>query len=310
MNINFFKRCVLILLCMLLGACGLDDNQTNSTIENESKKEEKNSIKDFAKLEKTYDARLGVFALHTGTNEMIAYRADERFAYASTHKALAVGALLQQKSIPELNKRIRYSKNDLVNYNPITEKFVELGMTLKELCEASIRYSDNTAGNLILNELGGPNVFKQLLEAIGDTITNPVRMEPELNDVEPGEIQDTSTPRALATSLQAYTLGDVLENEKRALLVDWLKRNTTGDNLIRAGTPKGWVVGDKTGAAAYGTRNDIGIIWPPNDAPIILSVLSSRNQEDADYDDQLIADATKSVIKTFYPNVKFSEENS
>ncbi|MBJ8206493.1 serine hydrolase, partial [Bacillus cereus] len=79
---------------------------------------------------------------------------------------------------------------------------------------------------------------------------------------------DTSTPKAIAKTLQSFTLGTVLPSEKRELLVDWMKRNTTGNKLIRAGVPKGWEVADKTGAGSYGTRNDIAIIWPPNKKPI------------------------------------------
>jgi beta-lactamase class A len=251
----------------------------------------------FAKLEEKFDAKLGVFALDTGTNQTVNYHPDERFAYTSTHKALAVGALLQQKSIEDLNKTITYTRENLVNYSPITEKHVDTGMTLKELSDASLRYSDNTAGNLILKQLGGPTGFKKALEEIGDNVTTPERFEPDLNEVNPGETHDTSTPRALATSLQAFTLGDKLPTEKRELLIGWMKRNTTGDALIRAGVPKGWEVADKTGAGSYGTRNDIAIIWPPKGDPIVLAVLSSRDQKDADYNDKLIAEATKEVIK-------------
>jgi beta-lactamase class A len=251
----------------------------------------------FAKLEEKFDAKLGVFALDTGTNQTVNYHSDERFAYTSTHKALAVGALLQQKSIEDLNKTITYTREDLVNYSPITEKHVDTGMTLKELSDASLRYSDNTAGNLILKQLGGPTGFKKALEEIGDNVTTPERFEPDLNEVNPGETHDTSTPRALATSLQAFTLGDKLPTEKRELLIGWMKRNTTGDALIRAGVPKGWEVADKSGAGLYGTRNDIAIIWPPKGDPIVLAVLSSRDQKDADYNDKLIAEATKEVIK-------------
>lgn len=251
----------------------------------------------FAKLEEKFDAKLGVFALDTRTNQTVNYHPDERFAYTSTHKALAVGALLQQKSIEDLNKTITYTREDLVNYSPITEKHVDTGMTLKELSDASLRYSDNTAGNLILKQLGGPTGFKKALEEIGDNVTTPERFEPDLNEVNPGETHDTSTPRALATSLQAFTLGDKLPTEKRELLIGWMKRNTTGDALIRAGVPKGWEVADKTGAGSYGTRNDIAIIWPPKGDPIVLAVLSSRDQKDADYNDKLIAEATKEVIK-------------
>ncbi|MGH0594811.1 class A beta-lactamase [Bacillus pretiosus] len=286
---------VVLLSCVTLIGC------SNSNIQPEPPKQikqENTSRHSFVKLEKEYDAKLGIYALDTGTNQTVTYRSDERFAYASTHKALAVGALLQKKSIEDLDQKIKYTSKDLVNYNPITEKYVDTGMTLKELADASIRYSDNTAQNLILKQLGGPNEFKKSLREIGDSITNPERFEPELNEVQPGDIRDTSTPMALATSLQTYALGDILPIEKRNFLIDLMKRNTTGDNLIRAGVPEEWEVADKTGSGSYGTRNDIAIIWPPNKKPIVLAILSNHAKEDAKYDDKLIADATKIALNT------------
>ncbi|QFT88963.1 Beta-lactamase 3 precursor [Bacillus sp. THAF10] len=268
---------------------------SNYEIEKEPKKEQETKIY-FKELEKEYDAKLGVYALDTGSNRKVSYRADERFAYASTHKVLAVGVLLMNRTIDELNETIKYTKEDLVNYNPVTEKHVENGMTLKELSDASIRYSDNTAGNLILEAIGGPKGFKESLRKMGDHVTEPERMEPDLNDVKPGETRDTSSPKALAESLQAFTLGSVLPETKRNLLIDWLKRNTTGDNLIRAGVPKGWTVGDKTGGA-NGIRNDIAILWLPDGAPIILVVLSSHEKANSENVDELIAKATEEAVK-------------
>ncbi|MGH0425007.1 MULTISPECIES: class A beta-lactamase [Bacillus] len=284
---------VVLLSCVTLIGC------SNSNIQSEPSKQtkqENTSRHSFVKLEKEYDAKLGIYALDTDTNQTVTYRSDERFAYASTHKALAVGALLQKKSIEDLDQKIKYTSKDLVNYNPITEKYVGTGMTLKELADASIRYSDNTAQNLILKQLGGPSEFKKSLREIGDSVTNPKRFEPELNEVQPGDTRDTSTPMALATSLQTYALSDILPIEKRNFLIDLMKRNTTGDNLIRAGVPEEWEVADKTGSGAYGTRNDIAIIWPPNKKPIVLAILSNHAKEDAKYDDKLIADATKIVL--------------
>jgi beta-lactamase class A len=46
--------------------------------------------------------------------------------------------------------------------------------------------------------------------------------------------------------------------------------------LIRAGVPGGWVVGGRTGAAGYGTRNDIAVVWPPNRPPIIGVAMMAR----------------------------------
>ncbi|WP_243526733.1 class A beta-lactamase [Bacillus pseudomycoides] len=254
--------------------------------------------REFVQLEKKFDARIGVYAIDTGTNRTVAYRPDERFAYTSTFKALAAGAVLQQNSIDQLNKVITYTKDDLVTYSPITEKHLDTGMTLWEIADAAIRYSDNTAGNLLFKELDGPKGFEKKLRQIGDRVTKVNRFEPDLNEATPGDIRDTSTAKALATNLKAFTVDNVLPTDKRKILTDWMRRNTTGDQLIRAGVPKDWEVGDKTGAGSYGTRNDIAIVWPPNREPIIIAILSSRDTKNATYNNELIAQAAKVTINT------------
>ncbi|WP_408005908.1 class A beta-lactamase [Rossellomorea vietnamensis] len=291
-------RMLKILMCVGLLSLSLFGNGLKQT-EAKEKATSHGTAHKFMQLEKKFDARLGVYAIDTGTNRTVAYRPDERFAYSSTFKALATGLVLQQNSLDELDEVITYTKDDLVTYSPITEQHVDTGMTLREICDAAIRYSDNTAGNLLLEELGGPDGFENGLRQIGDHVTEADRFETDLNSAIPGDIRDTSTARALATNLKAFTVDDVLPDSKRTILTDWMRGNTTGDELIRAAVPKGWEVGDKTGAGGYGTRNDIAIVWPPNRDPIIIAILSSRDTEDATYDNDLIAKAAKVVLKEF-----------
>lgn len=222
---------------------------------------------DFALLEAEFDARLGVYAIDTGTGRTVEHRADERFAYASTFKALAAAAVLDATSTAELNQVVRYTRTELVTHSPITERHVGKGMTLRELGDAAVRYGDNTAANLLLKRLGGPAGFERALRDLGDQVTDPERFETDLNEATPGDRRDTSTPRALATDLRAYVLGDALSAEDRTVLTTWLKGNTTGDKLIKAGVPAAWQVGDKTGSGGYGARNDIAVVWPPTAPP-------------------------------------------
>ncbi|MDR7316713.1 class A beta-lactamase [Brevibacillus nitrificans] len=250
----------------------------------------------FVQLEKDFGARLGVYAIDTGSGREITYRAEERFAFTSTLKALAAGAVLKQSTDEQLHAVINYTSDDLVTYSPVTEKHVQTGMTLREISEAAIRYSDNTAGNLMLKQLGGPEGFEKFLRELGDHVTNPVRYETELNEAIPGDTRDTSTPKALAATLQKLTLGDVLPQEKRSMLINWMLGNETGDKLIRAGAPKDWVVGDKSGAGSYGTRNDIAVIWPANGDPIVIAILSSKDKQDATYDNALVEKAAKVTL--------------
>ncbi len=253
---------------------------------------------EFEALEAEYDTRLGVYALDTGSGEEVEFREDERFAFASTFKSLLAGVVLSENSLEEMERVITYDEDVLVSHSPITEENVGTGMSLLELCDATVRFSDNAAANLLLEELGGPEVFTESLEELtGDDVTTLDRYETDLNTAVPGDDRDTSTPEALAGSLEAFTLGDVLPEDRREVLVDMLVRNTTGDAVIRAGVPEGWVVGDKTGTGGYGTRNDIAVVWPEEGDPIVLAVLSTMEVEDAEPQDSLIAEATEVVVE-------------
>ncbi|CDR16073.1 class A beta-lactamase [Streptomyces iranensis] len=254
---------------------------------------------EFKKLERSYDAHLGVYAIDTGTGHEVAYRDGERFAFASTFKALAAGAVLRKYKLSGLDRVIRYSKDDLVDYSPVTEKHVDTGMSLGALCDAAVRYSDNAAANLLLDELGGPKGLDATLEKLGDDVIQMENIEPELSRWVPGETHDTSTPRAMAKDLRAFVLGDVLGKGERAQLTKWLRTNTTGDELIRAGMPKGWQVGDKTGNGSYyGARNDIAVVWRPDAAPLVVAIMSYRGDKDTPFDNKLIADAASVVADT------------
>lgn len=250
-------------------------------------------------LEKYSQGRLGVALINTEDNSQITYRGEERFAMASTSKVMAVAAVLKasEKQAGLLDKNVTIKKSDLVAYSPITEKHLTTGMTLAELSAATLQYSDNTAMNKILDYLGGPAKVTQFARSINDVTYRLDRKEPELNTAIHGDPRDTTSPIAMAKSLQALTLGDALGQSQRQQLVTWLKGNTTGDNSIKAGLPKHWVVGDKTGSGDYGTTNDIAVIWPENHAPLILVVYFTQQEQDAKYRKDIIAKAAEIVTK-------------
>lgn len=250
----------------------------------------------FDRLQKRYGARLGIYAIDSGTGESVAFRADERFAYASIFKALAAAVVLDTTTTRQLDEVVRYTEDDLIDNSPITTRHLDTGMTWRELCDAAIRYSDNAAGNILLRRVGGPAGLQKALRSIGDHVTSVDRYEPDLASAVPGDVRDTTTPRALAHDLRKFVLGDALTEDDRTLLIDWLRRNTTGDTVVRAGVPDDWVVGDKTGSAYYGGRNDMAVLWPPNDAPIVMAVMTSRSEPRSERVDALVADAATVAI--------------
>lgn len=254
---------------------------------------------EFARLEEKHGARLGVYALDTGTGDIVEYRADERFAYASTMKALAAAAVLDATDEAGLQERLTYDASDLVVDSPVTAQHVATGLTVEETIIAAIQVSDNTAGNLLFGRVGGVDGLEGILRGQGDDVTALDRLEPELNEWAPGETRDTSTPRQMADDFARYVVGDELSAEDRAVLLEALRGNTTGDKAIRAAAPEDAVVGDKTGTAEHGTRNDIAIVEPAGGDPVILAIYSNLDAPDRDPDDALIAGAADIALGAF-----------
>ncbi|MFD2473197.1 class A beta-lactamase [Amycolatopsis silviterrae] len=250
---------------------------------------------DFAALEKAFDAHLGVYAIDTGDGREVAYHADDRFAYASTHKVFNAAAILHRGD--DLARTVTIRQSDLVPNSPITEKHIGEQMSLQSVLDAALRYSDNTADNLMFREIGGPAGLAAEVRRLGDTVTHVDRIEPALNETSPGDVRDTTTPRVWAKDLRAVALDSGLPADKQAVLTKIMRANTTGANVIRAGVPADWPVADKTGSADYATRNDIAVLWPPHRAPIVLAVLSDRAGKDTKSDDKLIAQAAAAVVK-------------
>lgn len=259
-----------------------------------------------AKLEKSFDGKIGVYAIDTSNNQIVSYRTDERFPVQSTMKLIGVAALLKKSEHDKnlLQEKIYYTQDDLIPWHPITGKYVNGGMTFEALAEAAMSYSDNCAINLIEKKLGGPKSVTDFAHYIGDEKFNVEHYDGNLN-ANPKNIQDTSTPKNMAINVQKLLLGNILTQTQQRKLMTWMINNTTGYKRIRAGVPIGWVVAEKTGGGLgghYGIANDIGILWSPLCKPIVLSIYTVRNKQDAKSQDDIVASTTKIVLDEFEKN--------
>ncbi|MGM1078864.1 class A beta-lactamase [Streptomyces sp. H28] len=247
----------------------------------------------FRALEKRYGARLGVYAHDPRSGRTVRYRADTLFPQCSVFKTLAAAAVLRDldRDGEVLARRIRYTEADLVEGSDHTRKNLATGMTVAGLCDVAIRFSDNTAANLLLRELGGPTAITRFARSIGDRVTRLDRWETELNSAEPWRTTDTTSPGAIGRTYARLVLGDALNRCDRSRLTDWLLRNETSGTRLRAGLPATWTVADKTGGGPYGTNNNVGIAWTEDGTPLVLSLLSRMSERDAVKNDALIAEA-------------------
>ncbi|MEV7346585.1 class A beta-lactamase [Streptomyces sp. NPDC093544] len=246
-------------------------------------------------MEEQHGARIGAFAHNLGTKATVRYRAEELFPMCSVFKTLAVAAVLRDldRHGETLAKRIHYTAADVeaAGGGAVTVKpeNIASGLTIEELSDAAIRYSDNAAANLLLHELGGPTAVSRFSRSLGDPKTRLDRWEPALNSAEPGRLEDTTTPGAIAHTYARLVLGNALNDEDRTRLTTWLLGNTTGGERLRKGLPQGWTVADKTGTGQYGTANDVGIAWTPDGTPIVVAVLTTKPDPAATADNPLVA---------------------
>ncbi|KGF81791.1 beta-lactamase [Massilia sp. JS1662] len=249
----------------------------------------------FADLERRAGGRLGVAAWRRGGTKIIEWRGGERFPFCSTAKVMVVGTVLTQAARTPglLGERVRYKKTDLVSWSPVTERHVDDGMTVADLCAAALQVSDNSACNLLLDRIGGPAAVTAFARRIGDTAFRLDRRETELNSAVPGDPRDTTTPRAMAKSLEALLLDEALAPDARRRLLDWMLANTTGKERIQAGFSSDCRVADKTGTGAHGTTNDVGIVFPPQGQPVIVAVYYTGSTSDS----KVVADAAAIVAR-------------
>lgn len=255
-------------------------------------------------IEQRTGARIGVAVLDTGSGKRLDYRSEERFSMCSTFKFLAAAAALKRvdDGQEKLDRFITYGANDILEYAPVTKAHLkDGGMTLGALCAAAIEQSDNTAGNLLLDAIGGPAGLTKFVRGVGDEMTRLDRKEPELNSAIPGDERDTTSPAAMCADMQRLLLGNVLSESSRYQLEDWLQHNETGALLIRAGVPKTWTVGDKTGRCANGATNDVAIIRPLGRAPTLIAIYSIGSTAPADDRAEAIAEAARAVVEFLSP---------
>jgi len=225
------------------------------------------------------EARLGVCLLDTATGEITGNRMHERFAMCSTFKLALAAACMREAEAGRLNmdQVIAYTQEDITSHSPVTMKHLDKGgMRAIDLAEATVKTSDNAAANLLLRLIGGPDRLTSLLRRMGDDVTRVDRYEPEMNFVLSADMRDTTSPAAIAQLVRDLTLGKLLSEANRAMILQWMIDTRTGLRRIRAGLPKDWVSGDKTGTGlGPGTTNkynDVAIAFPPDRAPIMVSV--------------------------------------
>ncbi len=232
------------------------------------------------RIRRRLGGRLGVHALDSQSGLRIGHDENSRYAMASTFKVPLAAALLWQvdQGAFALERALAISKDDVLAHSPAVEAALAAGataMTIRELCEAAVVHSDNAAANVLLAGMGGPPALTQFFRSLDDKVSRLDRTEPELNSNVSGDPRDTTSPRAMVDTMLKIFTQDVLKLPSRAMLIDWMTASKTGLDRVRAGLPRGWHTGDKTGTGENGALNDLVITYPPDRRPVFIAVYMS-----------------------------------
>ncbi|EPI4817774.1 TPA: CARB family carbenicillin-hydrolyzing class A beta-lactamase [Vibrio alginolyticus] len=259
---------------------------------------------DISLLEQQTSSRIGVSVWDTQADERWDYRGDERFPLMSTFKTLACAKMLSDMDSGKLSKNAtaKVDERSIVVWSPVMDKLAGQNTRIEHACEAAMLMSDNTAANLVLNEIGGPKAVTMFLRTIGDKATRLDRIEPRLNEATPGDSRDTTTPNAILNTLRTLVEGETLSYESRVQLKIWMQDNKVSDSLMRSVLPTGWSIADRSGAGGHGSRGINAIIWKENHRPVYISIYVTETELSLQARDQLVAQISQLILQKYKDN--------
>jgi beta-lactamase class A len=257
---------------------------------------------DLSALEARDGGRLGFVAHDLGSGRVLAWRGEERFVYCSTFKMFLAAAtfLRVQAGEERLDRMIPVTRSDMVNHAPITEPAIGGSLSVEALMKGTVEVSDNPAANLLLKAMGGLESMRAFYRGLGDADTTVDRFEPEMNRLD-GD-KDTIRPLFSAANLKRLLIDadTPLAASHKEKLLRWMIDTPTGQARIKAGVPGGWTVAHKTGTGGYGPTNDIGVLYPPSGAPVIVAAYHHGAREaPPQRNEAVIAEATRLALKVF-----------
>lgn len=229
--------------------------------------------------------RLGIAAIDAGSGRALRFDPDSLYAMASTFKLPLAAAMLDlaDRGEASLEEKLPIPSGTLLPRSPAVERYREEGgLSIVRLCSAIVELSDNSAANMLLRRLGGPEALTRFVRTCGDPVTRLDRYEIELNENRPGDPRDTTSPAAMTGLVRTLVVGDRLSERSRRHLSNWLGKAVPGADRLKAGFPAAtWRVGHKTGTGANGAVNDVALAWRSGRAPVVVACYQSGGTADS-----------------------------
>lgn len=215
--------------------------------------------------------KAGVFIVEPDTGKFVDVDGRRSYPAASMIKLPVLVRLLQalDQGVVKMDQKL-VVKKELIGGGSGWLQYRKPGanVTLRETAELMMIVSDNTATNMVIDLLGGKEMFNQEFAKWGLTQTRVNNWLPDLGGT------NTTSPFDLATVLGRVDKGELLTAESRAWMFNVLERNRTR-TLLPRGVPAGTKVADKTGDIGK-VVGDAGLITTKTGNRYIAAVAVER----------------------------------
>lgn len=243
-------------------------------------------------IAEAHKGKVAVAVKNLATGEHYELNGDEVMQTASLIKLAVMIETYRQadeKKI-DLGKHVTLTKDDKVQGAGILTSHFSDGASfpIKDAVRLMIVYSDNTATNLVLDQIGIKNVNATTAKlGFPETRINAKVFKGSTTSVDPERTKKYSL--GSTTAKDSVALLELIHSEKAAspeackAMMANLKANDDKQQLVRF-LPAGTVVAHKTGATNQ-VRTDAGIIFVPDAAdkkkttPVAVCVLTNENED-------------------------------
>lgn len=200
----------------------------------------------------------------------------------STFKFPLALAVLHQVELGklQLDQPVRFLKSDLsATFSPLQDEFpqADVDVPLRKLIRLTVELSDNTAADIQLRLIGGPEALQQYLDSLGLSAIHQQDSEHTLHSDQTLQYRDFAEPAAMVALLRRFADHSPLNAEHTALLNGWMLEATSGPKRLKGLLPVGTPVAHKTGTSGveWGripATNDVGLITLPGGRRLALAV--------------------------------------
>jgi beta-lactamase class A len=296
------------------------------------------------KLAAESDGRVGICVSNVTALEPVCVNGDQKFPLQSVMKLVVGAAVMEAIDHKKLllsdvivvrPENASPGPQDFAN---IVRSKGSLNVTIEELLRRAVVDSDSTSVDVLIERLGGVAMIQAFLKRIDADSINIDRDERHLQAESvglvwkseyadsdkfevavkslPKEIQnaawnlylkdsrDTATPNGMAHFLQALARGKILSETSTQRLLAVMKATVTGRDRLKAGTPKGWDLGHKTGTGRTwqgitSATNDVGVLTAPDGGQVVVAVFVAESKRSNEQRAAIIANVAKLVTSAY-----------